>query len=84
MDESKLHEVFEVFDIDGAGVINCDEFISLLKTQASDASTKVKAMTEYPIMAQSSSLQKKFIPPKTGIIIIIIFICYYLFLSSLS
>lgn len=67
MDESKLHEVFQVFDIDGAGVINCDEFISLLKTQANDASSKIKAMTEYPIMAQSSSLQKKFVPPKTGI-----------------
>ena len=66
MDESKLHEVFAVFDIDGAGVINYDEFIELLKTQANDATTKIKAMTEYPIMALSSSLQKKYIPPKTG------------------
>jgi Ca2+-binding EF-hand superfamily protein len=66
MDFDHLQDLIMLFDIDGTGCIDLNEFLALLKSQAREALCRIKELTEYPIMALDSAPKKKYIPPKTG------------------
>ena len=68
VDDDKLNDLLAVFDVDGTGTIDLNEFLSLLKSQNREATIRIKEMVEYPIMALTSDRTKRYIPPKTGIL----------------
>lgn len=68
IEEDRLHDIMAVFDVDGEGTIELPEFMSLLKSQQREANLRIRDLTEYPIMALAGALDKKFIPPRTGIL----------------
>ena len=67
MDHDKMEDLMAVFDIDGAGTIVEEEFISLLRSQSREAASRIDEMTSYPIMAISTTPDKKYVPPRKGI-----------------
>ena len=65
IDEEQLQDIFAVFDIDGEGAIDFPEFQNLLRSQAKEATARIKDMTEYPIMTNE---KKRYIPPRSGLL----------------
>lgn len=68
IDSDRLQDILAVFDVDGAGTIDLAEFKSLLKSQHHEAASRIKEMTNYPILALSTSPGVKYIPPRSGVI----------------
>lgn len=69
IDHERLCDLLAVFDIDGAGTIDLQEFLSLLKSQHKEATVRIKEITEYPIMAAYHITPKvKYVPPRSGIL----------------
>ncbi|RYH24941.1 hypothetical protein EON65_16165 [archaeon] len=69
IEEDRLHDIMAVFDVDGAGTIDLQEFMSLLKSQQREAMLRVKDLTEYPIMTLSGDPSNKvYVPPRKGVL----------------
>jgi hypothetical protein len=68
IDNDHLQDLFLLFDIDGTGMIDLSEFLSLLKSQQRETLLRIKELTEYPMMALETTPSIKYIPPKTGIL----------------
>ncbi len=68
IEEDRLADIMALFDVDGAGTIDLQEFLCLLKVQQREATLRIKEMIEYPILCLPNQLHKKYIPPRKGII----------------
>lgn len=68
IEEDRLNDIMAVFDVDGAGTIDLQEFMSLLKSQQREAMLRIKDLTEYPIMTLAGDPSNKvYVPPRKGI-----------------
>eukprot|EP01038_Epipyxis_sp_PR26KG_P006330 gene6330-8716_t len=68
IDEERLQDIMSVFDVDGTGEMDLHEFLSLLRSQNREAASRIKDMVEYPIMALKQVPDRKYIPPRKGIL----------------
>jgi hypothetical protein len=66
IDPDRLLDMLAVFDVDGAGTIDLTEFQSLLKSQHHEAVSRIREMTQYPILCASTSPGVKYVPPRVG------------------
>lgn len=66
IEPERLQDIMSVFDIDGGGEIDLQEFLSLLKSQHREATARIRELVEHPIMVLASSPDKKYIPPRFG------------------
>jgi len=65
-DRPTLVKAIEVFDIDGAGTLEYEEFMQFLRAQRQEARGRIKELTVNPIMASTKLTSMKYIPPKVG------------------
>ena len=61
-----VERAIKVFDIDGAGTIEIDEFCFYLQAQAQDARDRISDLTETKILARSQHPSVKYVPPAKG------------------
>ena len=61
-----LVNAIALFDVDGAGTLEHAEFTQFLRAQKEDARSRIKELTENPIMASPKATTVKYIPPKVG------------------
>jgi hypothetical protein len=69
-DRPTLVKAIELFDVDGAGTLEYEEFMQFLRAQRHDAKSRIKELTMNPIMASVKLTSMKYIPPKTGTIVV--------------
>ena len=65
----QLEDAMAIIDIDGSGGIELPEFLKFIRDHQADAISRIKEMTELPTMVERGKT-KKYIPPKTGILVI--------------
>ena len=72
LSESRIDEIFALYDVDGGGSIGLSEFLAFLKTQKQESSNRLKDMCEIPIMMDpsaptgSSGEPLPWVPPREG------------------
>lgn len=68
VNEDMIEDIMMVYDVDNAGSIPMPEFLAFLKAQHKEASTRLEEMTEMRIMATKAEPDKKYLPPRHGIL----------------
>ena len=71
-DRSVIEEAINVYDVDGEGTIEIDEFCLYLKGLTEEASRVLSDLTETKILVQQHRPDIKYIPPSTGKLSIIV------------
>ena len=66
--EDMIDDIMMVYDIEGAGSIQLPEFLAFLKAQHRESSARLDEMTEMRVMATSQQPDRKYTPPRTGIL----------------
>jgi hypothetical protein len=56
------------FDIDGGGLLELTEFLEFIRAQRTDATAKIRELTEGFTISLSKTPHKRYIPPKVGVI----------------
>lgn len=64
LDRGTLTRAMQLFDVDGAGTLEHDEFLQFLRAQRKEARTRILEITHHPIMAAAKTPAVKYIPPK--------------------
>jgi hypothetical protein len=60
--------VIKKFDIDGGGVLELTEFLEFIRAQKSDATAKIRELTESFTITSSRNPNIRYIPPKVGLL----------------
>lgn len=68
VDDDKIDDFIQTYDVDGEGLIELPEFLSFVKSQHTEAAMRIRDMTENMGMALASSPDCKFAPAREGII----------------
>jgi len=68
VDEERVDELVSSVDIDGEGALDYNEFMMLLRRLGREAKARLKDLTEFPVMAEDGRGDKRYIPPKEGLI----------------
>ena len=63
-DRTTLARAVQLFDVDGAGTLEHDEFLQFLRAQREEARSRILELTHHPIMASAKMTAVKYIPPK--------------------
>lgn len=66
--DAKLNEMILQYDVDGEGTIELNEFLAFISSLHEEAVVKLKDMCETIHMAQEQFPDKRYIPPKEGIL----------------
>lgn len=62
----RFADIMGLFDLDGSGLMGLDDFLSLVKSQRLEASSRIRELTQYSVMALASRPGQRYIPPTTG------------------
>jgi Ran GTPase-activating protein (RanGAP) involved in mRNA processing and transport len=68
VDEERVDELVSSVDIDGEGALDYNEFMMLLRRLGREAKSRLKDLTEFPVMAEDGRGDKRYIPPKEGLL----------------
>lgn len=66
MSDKRLTELMSQYDVDMGGKIELHEFLMLLKAQHQEATSRIKELTQSPVMALKSDKGTRYLPPETG------------------
>ncbi|RYH14421.1 EF-hand domain-containing protein [archaeon] len=64
----RLNDLMNKYDVDQGGKLELHEFLMLLKSQYKEASSRMKELTECPIMVYKHDTRTRYIPPEGGIL----------------
>lgn len=62
----RLADIMSLFDLDGSGLMNLPDFLSLVKSQRVEAEKRIREMTTRSVMSLASKPGVRYIPPRTG------------------
>lgn len=65
-DRTTLVQAIGLFDVDGAGTLEYEEFMQFLRAQRQEARSRIRQLTQQPIMASAKLSSMKYVPPKAG------------------
>jgi hypothetical protein len=60
--------VIKKFDIDGGGVLELSEFLEFIRAQQSDATAKIRELTECFTITSTRNPTQRYIPPQVGLV----------------
>jgi Ca2+-binding EF-hand superfamily protein/Ran GTPase-activating protein (RanGAP) involved in mRNA processing and transport len=63
----RMADILSLFDLDGSGVMQKEEFLEMLTHQSREAGQRIKELIEYPVLSIKGT-QKKYVPPKEGML----------------
>lgn len=66
-DPERMADILSLFDLDGSGVMQKEEFLEMLSHQSREAGQRIKELTQYPVLSVNGS-SSKYIPPKQGML----------------
>jgi len=61
-----LQQAIGVYDIDGTGELDVNEFLDFLKGQREEARARIRSLTEFPVMVLKSDPDQPYVPPTSG------------------
>jgi hypothetical protein len=63
----RIDEIFYMYDVDQGGTIDMSEFLAFIKSQFNETQSRLKDLTEDPIMVlKHDKTKKRWVPPKHG------------------
>ena len=67
LNEDVLYDLISIYDVDGEGLLDLEEFLALLLSQRTEARQRIEEILSYPILA-TEGMNSKYVPPATGIL----------------
>jgi hypothetical protein len=68
VDDDKIDDFINTYDVDGEGLIEMPEFLSFVKSQYHEAANRIRDMTENMGMALAATPECKFNPAREGVL----------------